>query len=35
MYCDVPVPILCLCMLSYTVEFIAGLGDSPAGEGMA
>jgi TRAP-type C4-dicarboxylate transport system permease small subunit len=29
----VPVPILCLCILSYTVEFITGLGWPSAGEG--
>ena len=29
----VPVPILCLCILAYTVEFIAGLWNPPAQEG--
>ncbi len=31
----VPVPILCLCMFSYTAEFIAGLPQPSAGEGCA
>ncbi len=29
----VPVPILCMCLVSYTAEFLMDLGTPPAGEG--